>query len=51
MDQLTEVKEQPAACCGGPAPDACCVTDAEAKAVGQSGCGCGDAKQKTSCCA
>jgi hypothetical protein len=35
-----------AACCGGPAPanvDACCVQDAEAKAVGQEGCGCGSA--------
>jgi thioredoxin reductase len=31
-------------CCGGPAPagaDACCVKDAEAKAAGQDGCGCG----------
>jgi thioredoxin reductase len=31
-------------CCGGPAPanaDACCVADAEAKAEGRSGCGCG----------
>ncbi|MER8459917.1 NAD(P)-binding domain-containing protein [Mesorhizobium sp. M0027] len=31
-------------CCGGPAPvavDACCVADAEAKAIGKSGCGCG----------
>ncbi|MER9049541.1 FAD-dependent oxidoreductase [Mesorhizobium sp. M0923] len=30
-------------CCGGPAPaasGACCVADAEAKAVGKSGCGC-----------
>ncbi|WP_376703765.1 FAD-dependent oxidoreductase [Mesorhizobium sp. ISC25] len=30
-------------CCGGPAPvavDACCVADAEAKAVGKGGCGC-----------
>jgi hypothetical protein len=30
-------------CCGGPAPrevDACCVTDARAKAEGRSGCGC-----------
>ncbi|OWK24230.1 hypothetical protein AJ87_23615 [Rhizobium yanglingense] len=30
-------------CCGGPSPaeaDACCVADAEAKAVGRSGCGC-----------
>jgi thioredoxin reductase len=34
-------------CCGGPAPakvDACCVADAEAKAEGQSGCGCSPAK-------
>ncbi|GEO16578.1 FAD-dependent oxidoreductase [Microvirga aerophila] len=35
-------------CCGGPAPaqvdDACCVADAEAKAEGKSGCGCGPAK-------
>jgi len=34
-------------CCGGPAPtetDACCVADAEAKAGGQSGCGCGSAR-------
>lgn len=31
-------------CCGGPAPvgvDACCVQDADAKAAGDSGCGCG----------
>ena len=43
------VATQPAAadaagCCGGPAPsgvDACCVDDADAKAAGQSGCGCG----------
>ena len=31
-------------CCGGPAPagtDACCVKDAEAKAAGEAGCGCG----------
>jgi hypothetical protein len=31
-------------CCGGPAPvesHACCVQDAEAKASGQAGCGCG----------
>ena len=33
-----------AGCCGGPAPtgvDACCVQDADAKAAGESGCGCG----------
>jgi hypothetical protein len=32
------------ACCGGPAPaeaDACCVKDAESKARGEDGCGCG----------
>jgi thioredoxin reductase len=31
-------------CCGGPAPagaDACCVQDADAKAAGLDGCGCG----------
>ena len=31
-------------CCGGPAPaevDACCAQDADAKASGQDGCGCG----------
>jgi thioredoxin reductase len=31
-------------CCGGPAPaesGACCVQDAEAKAAGKGGCGCG----------
>lgn len=30
-------------CCGGPAPadvNACCVEDADAKAIGKSGCGC-----------
>ncbi|RUY22869.1 flavoprotein [Mesorhizobium sp. M7A.F.Ca.US.001.04.1.1] len=30
-------------CCGGPAPveaNACCVADADAKAIGKSGCGC-----------
>jgi hypothetical protein len=33
-------------CCGGPAPvgaDACCVKDADAKAAGLDGCGCGTA--------
>jgi hypothetical protein len=33
-------------CCGGPAPagaDACCVKDADAKAAGLEGCGCGAA--------
>jgi hypothetical protein len=41
----TGVASDPASgCCGGPAPasaDACCVKDAEAKAVGLAGCGCG----------
>lgn len=35
-----------ATCCGGPAPkevDACCVTDAQAKAEGETGCGRGAA--------
>ncbi len=35
-------------CCGGPAPEgvaACCVQDAEAKAHGKQGCGCGTASQ------
>lgn len=34
-------------CCGGPAPaeiDACCVKDADAKAQGASGCGCGTSR-------
>jgi thioredoxin reductase len=52
-EEMAEVKvaaEQPgaSACCGGPAPkeagDACCVKDADAKAAGESGCGCGGAK-------
>jgi thioredoxin reductase len=33
-----------AGCCGGPAPqgvEACCVQDADAKAAGEEGCGCG----------
>jgi thioredoxin reductase len=42
---LTDSRADAAAgCCGGPAPagaDACCVQDAEAKASGQDGCGCG----------
>jgi thioredoxin reductase len=51
---------QAGSCCGGPAPAgsvACCVQDAEAKATGQAGCGCGsvDAGDATpapaACCA
>jgi hypothetical protein len=45
-------------CCGGPAPaagDACCVDDANAKAAGQAGCGCGTEQRaepvKAACCA
>jgi thioredoxin reductase len=40
----TAVSDGAAGCCGGPAPagvDACCVKDADAKAAGDSGCGCG----------
>jgi pyruvate/2-oxoglutarate dehydrogenase complex dihydrolipoamide dehydrogenase (E3) component len=39
----TDFAEDPAACCGGPAPveaDACCVADAVAKESGNEGCGC-----------
>lgn len=43
---------QPAeGCCGGPAPagvTACCVKDAEAKAIGETGCGCGTAPAQAS---
>jgi thioredoxin reductase len=38
-------------CCGGPAPagaDACCVKDADAKATGQDGCGCGTTEATSS---
>jgi thioredoxin reductase len=45
-------------CCGGPPPaasDACCMDDANAKAAGQSGCGCGTEQRaepaKAECCA
>jgi hypothetical protein len=47
MAGVNAVAEETAgsACCGGPAPeeagDACCVKDADAKAAGESGCGCG----------
>jgi hypothetical protein len=46
-------------CCGGPAPtgiEACCVADANAKAAGDDGCGCGTPsaepakKSASSCC-
>jgi len=45
------------ACCGGPAPsevDACCRSDADAKAAGEEGCGCSHAPSKSvparACC-
>lgn len=41
-------KEKASGCCGGPAPegvDACCVKDADAKAAGETGCGCGSAPE------
>jgi hypothetical protein len=46
---------QPKGCCGGPAPadsSACCVLDAEVKAEGGTGCGCGPKVETTprSCC-
>jgi hypothetical protein len=45
-------------CCGGPAPQgagACCAQDAEVKATGGAGCGCGSilakpAATRSSCC-
>jgi hypothetical protein len=52
---------QAVSCCGGPAPaesDACCVQNAEAKASGQAGYGCGSTTDSgaaetasVSCCA
>ena len=42
----SQAPTEPSGCCGGPAPigvNACCVKDAEAKAAGESGCGCGSA--------
>ncbi len=48
MTEMNAVEEpRAAACCGGPAPkeaDACCVKDADAKAAGEAGCGCGAPK-------
>lgn len=45
-------------CCGGTAPagvNACCMEDADLKAAGESGCGCGTDKevekiQSETCC-
>jgi hypothetical protein len=39
-----------AGCCGGPPPsgaEACCLQDADAKAAGKSGCGCGSKTPET----
>ncbi|HEX6086550.1 MAG TPA: FAD-dependent oxidoreductase [Thermoanaerobaculia bacterium] len=50
MAEVNAVQEPASACCGGPAPkeaDACCVKDADAKAAGESGCGCGTPKRVT----
>ncbi|MDP9190345.1 MAG: NAD(P)-binding domain-containing protein [Acidobacteriota bacterium] len=50
MTEVNAVADQQAACCGGPAPkeaDACCVKDADAKAAGESGCGCNTPKPAT----
>ena len=43
----TAIAGSSAGCCGGPASaevNACCVADADAKAAGESGCGCGSAQ-------
>jgi thioredoxin reductase len=45
---LAPVAAASSGCCGGPAPanvDACCAADAEAKADGKDGCGCGSADE------
>jgi hypothetical protein len=58
-DRKEEAATPAAGCCGGPAPagvDACCVRDAQAKAEGRSGCGCGakppaiEAPRPVACC-
>jgi hypothetical protein len=53
----TPTAEKARGCCGGPAPkdtDACCVLDAEVKATGGTGCGCGprttSSSSKKGCC-
>jgi hypothetical protein len=43
-DTASTLSAPEAGCCGGPAPEdvaACCVRDADAKAAGARGCGCG----------
>src|SRR5687768_3320828 len=46
--QIAPAGDEPAAgCCGGPPPagtSACCIADAEVKAAGGEGCGCGTSK-------
>ena len=44
LAETEERDNEATTCCGGPAPaeaDTCCVKDADAKAAGESGCGCG----------
>lgn len=46
---VTPPETASSACCGGPAPvesNACCAEDAEAKAAGESGCGCAETTEK-----
>lgn len=43
-------KKEASGCCGGPAPagvSACCVKDADAKAAGKDGCGCGSSPKES----
>ncbi|MDZ7692289.1 MAG: hypothetical protein U5K69_14330 [Balneolaceae bacterium] len=55
-DFILDTSEEAEGCCGGPADyeDACCVRDAEAKANGEAGCGCGTMDNvenlTTACC-
>lgn len=42
--EASRAKQARSGCCGGAAPrgaDACCALDADIKATGGSGCGCG----------
>ena len=59
LKQVVIVEGATEGCCGGPAPagtDACCIADADAKAAGDDGCGCGTSeagptkKNASSCC-
>jgi thioredoxin reductase len=45
---ISSIQAASKGCCGGPAPvetDACCVADADAKATGKVGCGCGQRRE------